>query len=229
MCADFSNLAEEVRQLEKAGADRFHLDIMDGRYVPNFAMGIGDVRSICKIAEIPSEIHLMIEEPGRYIGLFAETGAEYIYFHPESDRHPATVIEKIRDAGAKAGIVLNPGTSLGAVEELLYIVDHVILMGVNPGHAGQIYLPYVDRKLNKLLALKQEFNLEISLDGACSEAMVRKWAPRGVDGFVLGTAALFGRGKKYKEIIDSLRMAANCSSHDSQPKSLNWREPCERT
>ena len=134
----------------------------------------------------------MIVEPSKYIDLFVNAGADIIYFHPESDRHPTTVIQKILEAGKKPGIVLNPGTSLESVNELLHIADHVILMGVNPGHAGQVYLPYIDHKMEKIVKIKDKHNLEIMLDGACSKERIKVWHNRGIDGFVLGTAALFG-------------------------------------
>ncbi len=205
MCAEFSEIKEEVRLLEEAGADRFHLDVMDGRFVPSFALGMGDVRCICTCTEKPKELHLMIENPGRYVELFASAGVDIIYFHPESDYHPTTVIEQIKKAGAEPGIVLNPGTSIEAVTELLYIVKRVIVMGVNPGHAGQIYLPYVDHKLSRLIGLKKEYGLEITLDGACSADMIKKWSGRGVDGFVLGTTALFGLDISYADAFHELR------------------------
>lgn len=205
MCANYDNLKEEVEKLECAGATRLHLDVMDGRYVPNFAMGIGDVKCVCRNAHVETELHLMVLEPSKYIELFAELGVDIIYFHPESDHHPTTVIQKIVEAGKKPGIVLNPGTSIECISELLYIVNHIIIMGVNPGHAGQIYLPYIDDKIERVLALKNKHNLEVVIDGACSLERIKKWSGRGIDGFVLGTAALFNNEKPYKETISEIR------------------------
>ncbi|MCM1089544.1 MAG: ribulose-phosphate 3-epimerase [Muribaculum sp.] len=205
MCADLLNLESEIYKLEAAGADRLHLDVMDGNFVPNYSFGIGTVKAICNKTNIETEIHLMVKEPVKNIELFTELGADIIYFHPQSDFHPTTVIERIKDSGVKPGIVLDPGTSVESAMELIYICNHVLIMGVNPGHAGQIYLPYVDRKIEKLLDLKEEFNIEITLDGACSEKMIKKWAGKGVDGFVLGTSALFNNKNTYKERIKELR------------------------
>lgn len=205
MCVNCEHLADEVALLEDAGADRFHLDIMDGHFVPNFAMGYGDVKCVCAKTKLKTELHLMIEEPARYIELFAATGVDMIYIHPESDYHPGTVIQKILETGAEPGIVLSPGTSIETVIELFNIVKHIMVMGVNPGHAGQIYLPYVDKKILKLLELKDTYGLDISIDGACTKEIVQKWSALGVDEFVLGTAALFGKPGSYKEKMLDLR------------------------
>jgi len=205
MCADCMHLSKEIKNLEKAGVDRLHLDMMDGVFVPNFALGLNDIKGICSGSVLPKEVHLMIKNPSSYVDLFISAGADILYFHPEADYNPTTVVEKVKKAGAKPGIVLSPGTSVETVMELLYIVDHVLVMGVNPGHAGQVYLPYVDHKLNKLISLKDKYQFEICMDGACTEEMILRWAPRGVDGFVLGTAALFGKTEDYSAILHHLR------------------------
>lgn len=205
MCANYENLKDEIQLLEEAGADRFHLDVMDGYYVPNFAMGLEDIRCICKLSDIPTELHLMIREPSKYIDLFASAGVDAIYIHPEADYHPTTAIQKIIEAGKVPGIVLNPGTSIESVIELLQIVDKVMVMGVNPGHAGQIYLPYVDQKLERIIKLKDKYNIEISIDGACSKERIKKWSDKGIDAFVLGTAALFGHSGSYWNRINDIK------------------------
>lgn len=208
MCSDIGNLQSEIRNLEEAGADRFHLDVMDGVFVPNFALGVSDVAAICRLAHIPAEVHLMIVHPENYIHLFASTGVQIIYFHPESTYHPTTVIEKIKNEGVEPGLVLSPGVSVESVSELLYIVKYVMVMGVNPGQAGQIYLPYVDRKIDRLSQMKDEFQIRIYMDGACSEARIKNNRTKSVDGYVLGTAALFNSNGTYQEKMDRLRIAA---------------------
>lgn len=205
MCAQYDSLKNEISQLEKAGADCFHLDVMDGVFVPNFAMGLEDIKCICRLSTIPTELHLMINHPSNYIELFANTGVDTIYIHPESDYHPTTAIQKIIEMGKKPGIVLNPGTSIESIIELLNIVSKVMIMGVNPGHAGQVYLPYVDKKIEKLVKIKDDYCIEITLDGACSLERIKEWYPRGVDGFVLGTAALFGKQESYSYTIRNIR------------------------
>lgn len=211
MCIDVLHLADEIKALEDAGVDRLHLDVMDGSFVSNFALGLSDVKSICRATKLKTEVHMMIKNPQRYVKLFADAGADIIYFHPNAGYNPTEAVERIKDAGAEPGIVLSPGMSVESAMELLYIVDYVVVMGVNPGQAGQMYLPYVDHKIEKLTKLKKDLSFEIMMDGACSEEMIAKWSRRGVDGFVLGTAALFGKGGKknslrdYKRIIERLR------------------------
>lgn len=205
MCANFDNLKAEALSLEAAGATRLHLDVMDGRYVPNFALGLGDVKSVCRNTSLVTELHLMIKKPCRYVQLFADAGVDIIYFHPDADNHPETVIQKIRDAGRMPGIVINPETTIESMEHYFEIVDHILVMGVKPGYAGHIYLPYVDQKIEKLMEIKEKYNLEIIIDGACTIERMKRWGKQGVDGFVLGTSSLFGHLGTYKEIMDNIK------------------------
>lgn len=205
MCADFGHLEQEVRQLEEAGCDLFHIDIMDGSFVPNFGMGLQDVTYINQAANIPTDVHLMIENPDAYVQLFAELGSDIIYIHAEADRHAPRTLQKIRDLGAAPGVAINPGTPVEWIEPYLSLVDYVLVMTVNPGFAGQKYLPFVDAKIDRLLALKEELGFKIMIDGACSPERISTLGAKGVDGFVLGTSALFGKGKPYAELIEELR------------------------
>lgn len=207
MCADYKNLEKEIKNLEAAGITSFHIDIMDGQFVPNFAMGLQDLKVICELATVPVEVHLMICHPDRYIHLFANTGVSTIYIHPEADYNPTTTIQKIIAAGVTPGIAINPGTSVENVYELLHIVDKALIMAVNPGHAGQVYLPYMGRKIAKLLSIKDECNVKLYWDGACGVDKIRTYAPLGIEGFVLGTKTLFGHEESYAEILQKL----NCS------------------
>jgi len=209
MCAKYGNLSEEIKILEYCGSDRFHLDVMDGNYVNNFGMGMQDINYICKNASIPTEIHLMIEKPGRHIQKFIECGADIIYIHPESDYHPITVLEEIKNAGAEGGIVINPGTSVESILELLNVAKHVLVMGVNPGQAGQIYLPYAENKIDKLLKLQKQFDFIIGMDGACNLERIQCLSQKGVSQFVLGTAALFNNSFSYKEMFEQLNKIKN--------------------
>ena len=205
MCADFACLAEEVRLLEEAGADIFHVDIMDGNFVPNFGMGIQDIQYIAKAASKPIDVHLMIKNPGRYVNRFAELGAKIIYIHPEADIHAARTLQTIIDAGASPAIAINPGTSVETIRPLLHLTDYILVMTVNPGFAGQKYLSFVDEKINNLLELKSQYEYRIMIDGACSPQKIEELSAKGVDGFVLGTAALFGKDRPYHAIIQELR------------------------
>lgn len=207
MCADFGHLEDEIKNLESSGIDSFHVDIMDGRYVPNFAMSLNDMAYIAKSTEKPLDVHLMIEHPSTHIDIFLRNlrKGDTVYIHPEAEYHPSTTLERVRAAGMIPGIAINPGTSLEMVMEMLRIVDKVLVMSVNPGNAAQMYLPYVGKKLDRLLDIREELNTKVYWDGACSADKILEFAPKGVDGFVLGTTLLFGKNRSYNEIIKDIR------------------------
>ncbi len=206
MCADYGNLAKEVRELDEGGIDSFHIDIMDGRFVPNFAMSLNDMKYIAGATKKPLDVHLMIEHPNNNVQLFLNNlrQGDTVYIHPEAEYHPSTTLQKIIDAGMIPGIAINPGTSVETVYEMLRIVKKVLVMTVNPGNAGQMYMPYVGKKIKRLLTLKEEMQFKLYWDGACSGDKILKFAPIGVDGFVLGTTLLFGKGRSYGEIIKEI-------------------------
>lgn len=207
MCANYGNLAEEVRLLEEGGIDSFHIDIMDGRYVPNFAMGLHDMKFIASATDKPLDVHLMIEHPNNRIQLFLQNlrPGDTVYIHPEAEYHPSTTLQAIIDAGMIPGIAINPGTSVETIYEMLRIVDKVLVMSVNPGNAGQMFLPYVGEKINRLLSIKEDMNFELYWDGACSADRIKQYAPKGMKGFVLGTTLLFGKNRPYGETLDMIR------------------------
>lgn len=207
MCANYGNLEKEVRDLEEGGIDSFHIDIMDGRYVPNYAMSLNDMRYIASATTKPLDVHLMIEHPNNTISIFLENlrKGDTIYIHPEAEYHPSTTLQKIINAGMIPGIAINPGTSVETIMEMLRIVKKVLVMSVNPGNAGQMYLPYVGKKITRLLSIKEDMDFEIYWDGACSADKIREYAPKGVKGFVLGTTLLFGKEQTYGETLKNIR------------------------
>ncbi|WP_035776541.1 ribulose-phosphate 3-epimerase [Butyrivibrio sp. VCB2001] len=207
MCADYGHLADEVQRLEEAGIDSFHIDIMDGRYVNNFAMSLYDMAYIARATKKPLDVHLMIEHPRNNIDLFLDKlrPGDTVYIHSEAEYQPSTTLQKIIDAKMHPGIAINPGTSVETVEQMLRIVDHVLVMAVNPGNASQMFLPYVGEKIEQLIALRKRMGFELFWDGACGAERMQEYAPLGIDGFVLGTTLLFGKNTPYGKIIPALR------------------------
>ena len=206
MCADYACLRDEVKALDAGGIDSFHIDIMDGRFVPNFAMSLNDMAYIAGATKTPLDVHLMVEHPVNTVDMFLRNlrRGDTVYIHPEAEYHPSTTLQKIIDAGMVPGIAINPGTSVENVMEMLVIVKKVLVMAVNPGNAGQMFLPYVGKKVKKLLEMKEEYKFQIYWDGSCGMDKINTYAPQGVDGFILGTTILFGRGRAYGDILAEL-------------------------
>lgn len=206
MCANYGNLEKEVKMLEESGIDIFHLDVMDGSFVPNFGMGLQDIEYIVSHTTKPCDVHLMVVDPSLYIEKFIKLGVKIIYVHPETDPHITRTLQMIKDLGAYAGIAVNPGTSFESVKETLSLVDYVLIMSVNPGFAGQKYLDFVTPKFKTFVDEAKHYGgYHVMIDGACSPTKIDELSQIGVDGFILGTSALFQKEKSYQEIINELR------------------------
>ena len=194
MCANYGNLAQEVKALEEGGIDSFHIDIMDGRYVPNFAMSLNDMRYIAGAATKPLDVHLMIEEPGRYIDDFAEAGADLITLHAEATKHLHRALQLVKAKGLKVGVALNPATPLSAIDYVLEELDMVLIMTVNPGYGGQSYIAKMDDKIKELRAIINEkgLDIDIEVDGGISAKNVAHVKECGANVFVAGSAVFNG-------------------------------------
>jgi ribulose-phosphate 3-epimerase len=208
LSADFSKLKEEIKEVEKAGADILHCDIMDGNFVPNISFGQSIVKQVNAMTDLPLDVHLMINEPAKYIKDFADAGADYISVHYENNYHLNRVVNQIKDAGVKAGVVLNPATSVNVLEYILPYVDYVLLMSVNPGFGGQKFIPNV---LDKVKALKKQIterglNSKIEIDGGVDLGNIKELSDAGVDMFVCGNSVFGSKDradviKKMKDLI----------------------------
>jgi len=205
LSADFSRLGEEVKAVEEAGADWIHVDVMDGRFVPNITIGPLVVESLRKVTELPLDVHLMIENADLYIEDFAKAGADIISVHVEACPHLHRTIQSIKENGAKAGVVLNPATTLFALDEIIEQVDMVLLMSVNPGFGGQKFINSVLSKIELLRNTLNESGVELDLqvDGGIKPDNVAIIKEAGANVLVAGSA-IFG-SDDYKKAIEELR------------------------
>jgi ribulose-phosphate 3-epimerase len=207
MCCDLCNVERDVRALEEAGVDWLHFDIMDGRFVPNITLGPDSVRAARAITDLPLDVHLMVEEPERYIPEFLDAGSDILAIHVEATRHVRTMLRLIRDGGARAGLCLNPATPLDGVEYAADLMDMLVIMTVDPGFAGQKLIPST---LPKIAAAKELLDAsgrsaEIQADGNVSFEHAPKMVAQGATVLVAGSSSVFHKDLSLKEGLERLR------------------------
>ena len=189
LSADFANLGRDVAAVDQAGAHYIHIDVMDGSFVPNISFGIPVIKSIRKCTAKPFDVHLMIEEPGRYLEAFKDAGADIITVHAEACRHLHRTVQSIKALGLKAGVVLNPATPLSALDYVLQDVDMVLLMTVNPGFGGQKYIPAMTDKIRALrkTITDRKLDIDIEVDGGIDTRNLRMIIEAGANVIVAGS------------------------------------------
>lgn len=212
LSADFTRLREDLERLE-GEADLYHLDIMDGHFVPNISYGPGIVKQIRKLSDKPLDAHLMVSEPERWISPFLDAGADLISFHLEATPHPHRLIQQIKAAGCRVGLAINPGTSELLLEPLLEELDLVLVMSVNPGFGGQSYLPLVEKKLARLrrLASEQDLPFALEVDGGIKRTTIRAATRAGARIFVAGSA-VFAADDPAAEIRELRKLALSSAA-----------------
>lgn len=206
LSADFLNLGQEISALEKAGADLLHVDVMDGSFVPNLTMGPPIIKAIKKAAKVPLDVHLMINNPEKYIETYAESGADYLTIHYEASVHLDRAIEQIKACGIKAGVALNPSTPENVLTYIIDKLDLILVMSVNPGFASQSFLPANLKKIAAIKAMLKGSGNEkclIFVDGGINDKTGKECVKAGADGLVAGSYIL--HSGNYQKAIESLR------------------------
>jgi len=204
LSADFMRLAEDIRDAEAAGADMLHIDIMDGHFVPNITIGPFIVEAIRKTTRLPLDVHLMIEDPDRYLRDFIKAGADILTVHIEASVHLHRTIYWIKESGVKAGVSLNPATPVWSMDSILHDIDLALLMSVNPGFGGQEFIPQIIDKIRTLKGIIRERSLPvlIEVDGGIKYENSKEIADAGADILVMGSS--FFNSRNYKNTIDDI-------------------------
>lgn len=210
LSADFTRLADEIAAVKAGGAKMLHVDVMDGHFVPNITIGLPVVKSLRKATDMTIDTHLMISEPGRYAVEFVKAGADMVSVHVEADAHLQRTLVAIREAGAKAGIAINPGTSLDSLSEVLPYADFVLLMSVNPGFGGQSFIPTMLDKLRRLKEMISHSGLsvKIEIDGGVDANNIAEIANAGAEMIVAGSA-VFGGGEPTRAVKQLIEAGAD--------------------
>lgn len=187
LSADQLNLEKAVREVEDAGADFLHIDVMDGHFVPNLTFGLPLVSALKKITRLPLDVHIMVSNPDQVAESYVQAGADYLCFHVEAAVHAHRILQSIRKLGAKGGLAVNPGTPISAVEPLLDQLDMLLLMSVNPGFSGQDFIPNVFDKLKTIQTWKKASDMIVSVDGGVSSKNIKELVNLGANSFVTGS------------------------------------------
>lgn len=211
LSADFARLAEEVRKVEAAGADWIHVDVMDGHFVPNLTVGPPIVESLRKVTRLPLDVHLMITNADAYIGAFADAGADYLTVHVEACPHLHRTVQAIKERGVRAGVTLNPATSVSTLEEIAAAADLILVMSVNPGFGGQRFIPSIVDKIAKVRELLDRVHSPalLEVDGGIKVANVGLVVEAGADVLVAGSAIF--SSSDYAHTIKAMRKAGQAS------------------
>lgn len=207
LSADFVHLGRDVTTAIEAGAQYLHIDVMDGMFVPQISFGLPVIKALRPLTDIVFDVHMMVEEPGRYVEEYAQAGADIITVHAEACTHLDRVIQQIKNSGAKAAVALNPATPLCTLDYVLDQLDMVLLMTVNPGFGGQKYIAYCDEKIRHLRKMIEERNLDVAIqvDGGVKASNIQRIARCGADIFVCGSAVFEGNiTGNMKEILSQL-------------------------
>lgn len=206
LSADFSQLGEDMRRLEAAGAHWFHIDVMDGRFVPNLTMGPPVIQSIRKVSPLPFDVHLMIVDPDQHLESFARAGANVLTVHQEACPHLHRTLNRIRQLGLKAGVSINPSTPVASLRDVLSEVDLVLIMSVNPGFGGQSFIPHSVQKVQQLHGLRESegHSFLIEVDGGVGPQNARELARAGCDVFVAGSSVFNGGSTAFQKNMDAI-------------------------
>ena len=207
-CANFRNLEKDIREIEDSGIDYLHIDIMDGMFVPNFALDFSIMRTLKEMTRLPMECHLMIEKPERYIEKAAQMGATYISVHAEATNHMQRALTQIRGLGLKSGIALNPVTPINVLDYILEDIDLILIMTVNPGFAGQVLIPATLKKIEevrKLIDSNGYGHIEIQVDGNVSMENIPKMIKAGATMLVGGTSSVFRKGHTISDSVKAIK------------------------
>lgn len=207
LAADYANFASELKRIEETSAEYVHIDIMDGQFVPNITFGADVVASMRKHSKLVFDCHLMVVNPERFVDAFAQAGADIMTVHAESTLHIHGALQKIKKAGMKAGVVINPGTPVSAIEPVLSLVDQVLIMTVNPGFGGQAFIPEMLEKVQKVAKIRDEkgYDFDIEVDGGVDNKTIKACYQAGANVFVAGSY-LF-KASNLTAQVETLRVA----------------------